>query len=57
MNLKTIVATVLIPTGFLAYIVGLVKICTAITVVTVCGSTAIVLVGFTLIIIGGLTFS
>lgn len=58
MTLKTIVATVLISTGFLAYVVGLIKMSTSITVVTACGSIAIVLVGFTLIIIGGfMTFS
>lgn len=53
MNLKAIVATVLISTGFLAYVVGLIKMSASITIVTACGSIAIVLVGFTLIIIGG----
>ena len=53
MTLKSIVATILIFFGFIAYAVGLVKMCTAITVVALCGGTAIALVGFALVIIGG----
>ena len=53
MTLKSIVATILIFFGFIAYAVGLVKMCTAITVVTLCGGTTIALVGFALVIIGG----
>lgn len=57
MTLKSIVATILIFSGFIAYAVGLVKMCTAITVVALCGGTAITLAGFALIIIGAfLTF-
>ena len=52
MIFKTITATILIFIGFLAYVVGLVKMCTAITVATACGGTMIALVGFALIIIG-----
>ena len=52
MTLKSIVATTLIFFGFIAYAVGLVKMCTAITVVALCGGTAITLAGFALIIIG-----
>ena len=52
MIFKTIIATILILIGFLGYVVGLVKMCTAITVVALCGGTAITLAGFTLIIIG-----
>lgn len=53
MTLKTIIATILIFIGFLAYAVGLVKMCTATAVMTLCGGTAIVLVGFTLVVTGG----
>lgn len=53
MTLKTVIATIFILIGFLGYVIGLVKMCTSITVVTACGSIAIVLVGFALIIIGG----
>lgn len=53
MTLKSIVATILIFFGFIAYAIGLVKMCTAITVVALCGGTAIALVGFALVVIGG----
>ena len=53
MTFKTIFATIFILIGFLGYVVGLVKMCTAITVVALCGGTIITLAGFTLIIIGG----
>ena len=53
MTFKNIIATILILTGFLGYVVGLIKMCTAITVMTVCGGAAIMLAGLTLIIIGG----
>lgn len=53
MTLKSIVATILIFFGFIAYAIGLVKMCTAITVVALCGGTAIALVGFALVAIGG----
>ena len=52
MTFKTIIATILILTGFFGYVVGLIKMCTAITVVTLCCGTAITLVGFFLIITG-----
>ena len=52
MTLKTIIATIFILIGFLGYVVGLIKMCSAITVVALCGGTAIVLAGFTLITIG-----
>lgn len=52
MTLKTVIATIFILIGFLGYVIGLVKMCTAITVVALCGGTAITLVGFALIIIG-----
>lgn len=53
MTFKNIISTILIFFGFLAYAVGLVKMCTAITVAILCVGTAITLAGFTLIIIGG----
>ena len=55
MTLKTIISTILIFIGFLAFEVGLVKMCTAVTVATVCGGAIITLIGFALIIICGLT--
>jgi hypothetical protein len=53
MTFKNIIATILILTGFLGYVVGLIKMCAAIAVMTLCGGTAITLAGLTLIIIGG----
>lgn len=53
MTFKNIIATILILTGFFGYVVGLAKMCTAITVMAICGGTAITLAGFTLIVIGG----
>lgn len=52
MTFKTVIATIFILIGFLGYVGGLIKMCTAITVVALCGGTAITLAGFTLIIIG-----
>lgn len=52
MTLKTVIATIFILIGFLGYVIGLVKMCTAITVVALCGGTAVTLAGFALIIIG-----
>lgn len=52
MTFKTIVAAILIFIGFLAYVVGLVKMCTATAVATLCGGTIITLTGFALIITG-----
>ena len=53
MTLKTIVTTVLVSLGFLVFGIGLGKVCTAITVMAVCGGAIITLAGFALIIIGG----
>lgn len=52
MTLKTVIVTIFILIGFLGYVIGLVKMCTAITVVALCGGTAITLAGLALIIIG-----
>lgn len=53
MTLKTVIATIFILIGSLGYAVGLVKMCTAVAIATLCGGTAIALVGFALITIGG----